>query len=206
LQAFVNYWVDVSRELRQYSNVLYEVWNEPWADGNLDDWYAGWNAVINGIRNDGDEHIIVVMYDSAAYWPDNGLDWIWDYPFTQSNIIYSTHLYRWYNHLGSDKPTDYDTIKQRLIDMRYKEVGDDNKVLWIGEIGGSFWQDQENEAIALANCLQIFNEWEIGYTGWDFWDAREYALVEYKSTRVNDATIPTASGQVLIDALAAAQN
>lgn len=210
LQAFVSYWVDVSRELRQYPNIIYEIWNEPWAGGtspaDLTVWHDGWNSVINAIRNDGDEHLIVVMYDSAAYWPDNPLNWVWDYPFNQSNIVYSTHLYRWYNHLGGDKPTDYDTIKQRLTDMRYKEVVDDNKPLWIGEIGGSFWQDQQNEAIAFANTLRIYNEWEMGYAGWDFWDAREFALVEYKSTKVDPAaTIPTLSGQALIDAIQEAQ-
>lgn len=188
-QDFIDYWVDVSRELRTYPNVIYEILNEPHGDAQAQgDWYRVWNDVINAIRTDGDDNIIVVQWGYGVFWSSDGnhidLQWIWDFPFNQTNILYSTHVYRYWSSFGNVpyNPYEYELIKQRAIDLKFNAVGEElNKSLWIGEIGASIWWvsdpvEYEKEKQYFNNTLFLFDEWSTGYCAWEWWTGTQWSL------------------------------
>jgi len=213
-QAFIDYWVSVATELGIYDNVIYDLWNEP--TGAIDDWYRVWQKVINAIRGLGDEHLIVVQYYDSVYWNLDDMhgatmSWVQQYPFNGTNLLYSTHAYRDYGSLGqkagepSGRAYTYEDVKLALESELINWVGETmNKSLIIGEIGCNLWYgegtvEQEAELTAFENALSIFNEWGVHYAVWEWWAGVRCALI---SNPWASPIKPTASGQILINAIA----
>lgn len=214
-QAFINYLVGVANELKGYDNVMFDLWNEPhdlvWGtEAQREEWLDAAQSCINAIRVVTNQIIIVqwgygLGASDGVHWsPDlYSMQWVADHPMTGGNIVYSTHIYRSGGQLGGDKPYDYDTIKQRLINCKVNYVQDVlNHPVLIGELGMSNFNDVANEREAFRNILTILNEWGIGYLGQEwFVENREFALLQ----NTNYIPPPNAAGQILIDAIAAGQ-
>lgn len=199
IEDFVDYWRSVVDEMGSYPNVIYELWNEP--HGDVEDWYDGWQQCIDMIRNEkGDNHIILIQWYYGQDGSSNGnLNWVQDYPFDQTNLAYSTHVYRGSGAFNPGTLYEYDDVKTRCIERNVKRIGEEwNKPLIIGETGQRM--NATEEYLAFKNFLTIMNEWNIGYVAWLWRSSTVYALL---TPDTPFPCPPSPSGQTLIDSIAA---
>lgn len=209
-EDFVNYWSSVAAELGSYSNVIFELYNEP---GNnmfptAEDeqtWFDTVQQCINTIREITD-NLIVVSWRSVYY--DRGhnsgekFDFYQRHPLTGSNLVYTVHIY--IHGYGYNPPsTTYDEIKEAFT---WENLNQQDVPLWIGEIGASLGTgDDTGELTRFENGFKIFNEWGIGYAAWEWWSGNQWQLVY--NVWGNDPSsgypmdYPTESGQILKDAI-----
>jgi len=174
--AFVNFWKEFAREMKDYPNVIYEVFNEP-VGMPASEWFEVIQEVINAIRSIGDNHIILVQYGYCGGFQINEFLSLND---PTGNVGYANHIYR---HppgatMGSGIPAyTYDDVKKRLTEgwngviINYDEAIDAKIPIVITELGPwtvESW-NQTQEFIYYQNILQILNEWDISYTG-SHWD------------------------------------
>ncbi|MEM2144293.1 MAG: cellulase family glycosylhydrolase [Candidatus Jordarchaeaceae archaeon] len=215
-QQFVDWWVSVATELKNYPNVLFELWNEPHPpqgyDWNLtfQTWVSVAQACINAIRAVGANQLIIFQWDYACwvnldYPPPNNpastMQWIWQAGLTDplGYIVYSTHLYPCYGTIHHSIPYywnawNYSEIKSAFNYFLFPQVVE-NYPLLIGEIGPNMaltgiqlQQDLE----ALDNHFKLFNEMGIHYAA--FW-WRDIGI-----HRLHDGPpnfVPNAAGQIL---------
>lgn len=211
-EGFINFWISVIEELGIYPNIIWEIYNEPY--GPIEDWYRVWNKIINTIRDTGNDNLIIIQYNTGIHYNNDtnqniDLSWILDYPFNYSNIIYSTHIYRDYYSFGFDKPYDYETIKKRMEYLKFKDVLNSNKCLFIGEIGANNWlratniEEYENEILFFNNTLRILNEWNISYAVWVWFSSFQHSIVDYLSEYISDRYVPKPNefGLILINTI-----
>jgi hypothetical protein len=98
----VNLWGNVSNTLKNYSSVLFELWNEP-NSGTAEEealWFNVTQQCINAIRSTGATQPIVIEYGyGISYCFGIGvvsdMSWAFNYPLNDAtgNLIFSTHLY-----------------------------------------------------------------------------------------------------------------
>jgi len=218
---FAEFWRGVANELRGYVNVIFELWNEPNGDAAARDaWFSATQLCIDAIRATGAKQPIVAQWGYAVYWNytyNNGetLDWVYDYPLTDplGNIIYSTHMYRFYGHLGyygtyGERRCVYKRgdILQTLINTKILEVAK-SYPLYIGEIG-CYWGDPrpapddtdplEAEYAAWKNIQDLLVENKIHFNAYVFW------CVGFKQSLVNCGVPnyqPNEAGQILVNTM-----
>jgi hypothetical protein len=219
-QAFVNYWADVASELKNYNNVLFELYNEPHAEEAQqhgvpveiarNDWFDAVQKAITAIRNTGAQNIIVVQWHMCAVpymgWEAanaGDLTWIEQYPLNDKtgNILYSTHLYRAYLNPNWYDGYNYNYSLAAMENCKLKYVVENlSKPLIIGEIGVNMWFDGielQRELDWARNVLNICNQWGISYSAWD-WDIVD----TWHLISLNGLPEPSEWGQILIDAIA----
>jgi hypothetical protein len=170
--AFVEYWKSVASELKDYPNIIFEIFNEPAGISGkteeeiMEDWHRVWQKVINAIRSTGADQPIIIQWGYDVWvnldypWPPNpksDLSWVWRYPFNDplNNLIYSTHIYRGggFCHRSSTVPSwdynrwQYDEIELCLnFTLVNYTVNLLNKPLLIGEIGANIWHNKTRPA------------------------------------------------------------
>jgi hypothetical protein len=190
--AFVEYWRSVASELKDYPNVIFEIYNEPVGPEKTEeeakaDWHRVWQKVINAIRSTGADQPIIIQWGYGVWVnldfytsPHGDLQWIEKYPFYDplNNLIYSTHIYRdgGFCHRSVSVPSSernrwqYDEINLCLnYTLVNYTVNALNKPLLIGEIGANMWysgEDLQRELAYFNNTISIFNDWGISYTVW----------------------------------------
>jgi hypothetical protein len=222
-QAFVNYWANVANELKNYPNVIFELYNEPNVPSGFDvnvtrdDWFDAVQQAITAIRATGAKNLIVVTWGAACVphmgWQDGvsvNLGYIEHYPLNDSenNIVYTAHLYRTYlNSIWYDS-YNYTDCYIKMEQCLFKYVVENlRKPVIIGEIGVNMWSDNttrdssgltelEKELQWARNVFNISNQWGIGYLAWDWSIPSQWQLIENWNP-----VEPTAWGQVLIDAI-----
>lgn len=183
-QDFVDWWTSIAIELKSYPNVIFELWNEPCGDNTAkQSWFVVAQECIDAIRATGAAQLIVFQWDMASWVnlsnpPPTGqastMDWVWQANLTDplGNIVYSTHLYRCYNHIHYSMPTyvqawNYSDVDVGLQYMGYYAVAAIHP-LFVGEIGCSTTaSDLNNELAFFDNALQLFDEHGISYNS--FW-------------------------------------
>jgi hypothetical protein len=179
--AFVNFWQQFANEMKNYPNVLYEVFNEP-VDMPATTWFNTVQKVINAIRAIGDDHIILAQYGYCAGFEISEFLRLND---TTGNIGYANHIYRFppgatmgFEESPPGVPAYlYDDVKRCLtdgwwgIEINYDEAVTNKIPIIITELGpwnGPEW-NQTQEMLYYENILTILNEWNISYTG-SHWD------------------------------------
>ena len=231
-QAFVDYWGSVANELRGYSNVIFEIQNEPHAlsavwdlgysiDEVRNDWFDAVQKCVDAIRSTGAEQLIVIAWGLAV--PNDARGWQGtqydpaniDMSFVDhigtvdplGNLIYTGHTYSEYIPWSSD----YDTLKQQMRDSKWEYASSKVPVI-LGEYGVNQWHEDfgdiptfQHHMSWAENFMKICNEWGIGYIGWN-WSVRNG---EDKGAGwgiiTNQAWViggPSPWGQLLIDAVA----
>ena len=224
---FVDYWRSVATELKDYPNVIFELWNEPHYHPDYTDEivFASWTSVaqrcIDAIRAAGVNQLIIFqwgygVYANLDFGGGAGLEWILEANLTDStgNLVYSTHIYRIYSgcgvysiqeskdHWNSSYAWDYNEIKRAFQIERIDWVGDTlNVPLIIGETGCDLaWTDTEleHELVAWNNTLTIFNEWELHYTAFWWRNSGIFRLLKYGDPWIPP---PSTGGEILINAL-----
>jgi hypothetical protein len=186
---FVNLWGNVSTTLKNYSSVLFELWNEP--GGNEAEWFNVTQQCITRIRSVGAEQPINIMYGTGvAYdWGNKGFNWINEndynmtyvntYPLSDplGNLIYSTHLYR-FSFFNSS------VSEAHLTQSGFQEVYSYSDMLYalnvtgvlgvaalhplvVFEMGYDNWAvDPANELTWFNATLTILDHYGIGYCAW----------------------------------------
>lgn len=228
-QAFVDYYENVANELKNYPNVLFEIYNEPHEDTvgdetTIAEFFSVTQQVIDAIRGVGADQIIIVQWgynvwvnlDYPPPDPHNPgdyscatLHWVEDYPLNDplDNIAYSTHNYRGNFHRSGGDPYNsytYDDIKLGLqtclVDYVLNTL---NKPVIVGEIGASMWETGEDLTIELEyfnNSLTIYNEWNMSYIAW-VWTIQAHMKHGLLQNEGAWLPPPNEAGKVLIDSM-----
>lgn len=218
--TFVDIWRSVANELKEFPNIIFELWNEPVGGDTPDDWFNCVEQCIATIREITD-HIIIVQwgYDvwtNLSYPPPTNpagtLYWITDSRIQGVNVVFSFHHYRGNIH-DSEAPIrnsyTYDDLKRGLqICLVEEAIFTHNKPIIVGEVGANMWwtgDDLVRELEYYKNSLTIFNEWGISYVGWVWRDTvtgLKHGLL--KLTDDKWYCDPNEAGQILMEALAIA--
>ncbi|MCJ7635664.1 cellulase family glycosylhydrolase [Candidatus Bathyarchaeota archaeon] len=220
--TFVDVWRSVASELGIFSNVVFELWNEPGCEGASTEAKEAWfNAVqqcIVAIRETAD-NIIIVQWDCGIWCnldfppPANlaaTMSWVESYPLhdSQGNIVYSFHNYRGGFH--RTVPTrvnvwEYDDIKLALQYCLVNYVLNTlNKPVLCGEIGANMWwtgDELERELAYFNNNLTIYNEWNMSYIAW-VWTVPAHMQHGLLQNGYAWCPPPTQSGEILIAKIA----
>jgi len=193
---FVNLWGNITTVMKNYPNLIFELFNEP--TGDEAEWFSVTQQCITRIRSIGAVQPILIQYsyqinhDWGSGWY-YGMDWVFNHPLTdpQNNLIYSTHLYTytWAGFYNSDlgiEVTDYSSIDHALNECRVYEVASLHPVFF-GEIGNNLWDDTlENgvraQDIFYNNTLTLLDQHGIGYgafAGPPWSSLTQWGLVEF---------------------------
>jgi hypothetical protein len=217
-QDFVNWWVSVANVFKDYPNVIFELWNEPYGDSTAQ---ASYKVVaqqsINAIRATGASNLILFQWDMSNwidldYPPPIGgqifSNWIPYFSLTDptGNLVYSTHLY--YNSIirrGNSSINGYygwnsSDIYLALKGMDYYSTAQTYPVI-IGEVGCDVaWggTDLTSEETSFDNKLSLLDSHEIGYAA--FWWR---GIGIYSLHNGPPDFIPNRAGQILIKNIAA---
>lgn len=204
---FVNFWVNVTTELKNYPNVIFTLFDEP--TGNISLWFDAATQAINSIRAVGAEQLIVVhwAYCGSCMWMEQ---WIQEgRPI--DNIVFSNHIYRYHGTFGYNpgSPVYIDYIRNFLASKpgatytgaAYRYIIDTYNVpIWVSAIGAYNGATDDDEYIYFRNTLQVLNEWGLGYVAFHT-DRTALAWTLLTPTgAVFDP--PNRVGQALIDAIA----
>lgn len=216
-QDFVDYWTSVASVLKDYPNVIFEIWNEPNGDGNaMTEFFGVQQQVINAIRATGAQNIVMAQWDFGSwvnldYLSGGGstMDWINTAQLNDplNNLVYVTHIYREYGDTGIYSASDsiskwgtnhayeYNELVRAFQGEKLDWVMNTlNKPLFVTETGYNVDQggaEANYENIAFDNTLKIFNEWGINYIV-HWW--REIGIFRLHSGAPNFT--PTAGGTI----------
>jgi len=171
VNGFVEWWVSVTNELKGYSNVMFDIWNEP--NPPIEAWGTWLDAAqrgINAIRETGFDGIILFEWRTGVYcnayedhyssdftlhnWLEDAIVSLND---PTGNLVYDCHFYRMGGSTGMYKTADmqeqwssnfawdYEQIKAAMEWMGWKWAGETlNVPMLIGEIGASLGWENSN--------------------------------------------------------------
>jgi hypothetical protein len=155
---FVNLWGNVSNTLKNYSSVLFELWNEPNSITTSDEavWFNVSQQCIDRIRSTGATQPLIIQwgvqlsYDFYAGQSEQlgvrgDMSWVFSYPLADpsGNLIYSQHIYAgnnngFYTSNGYTMVSDYSNILYALTEEQVFAVAAIHPV-FIGEIGDNLY-------------------------------------------------------------------
>jgi hypothetical protein len=203
---FIEFWVNVTLQMRNCPNVMYEIWNEPHGDG-IDSWLGTYDTsgvaerTMMAMRNYTDQ-IIMCHWGYATDKNAHLSDWVNLIYFNQSyNFVISTHNYRngyeaWWSH-------EYADLKNNMNVSGYFSV---NVPLFITEIGLDLEASNlEDEKTWFSNALRIFNENNISWNvhGWHHYGVYRIFNYTQATTMVKWGWIPETevTGNIIIKAM-----
>jgi endoglucanase len=161
-------WEKISARYKSNSTVaFYDLINEPNQIPSQQDLHSLYQRLINTIRNQGDNHMLMIEGDG---WGNN---YNYNEPFTFSpnwGLVYNAHRY-WINE-GDDWVRDGNPNQiNRMINLI--EFRDRHNVpVWVGETG-------ENNSAWLKQNVDKLNNAGIGWCHWTYkrWDVNENSAV-----------------------------
>ncbi len=150
----------VSEALQNYTNVIYELYNEPSGDN------SGWSTVtqqcVDAIRARGDNHPIMVQcgYCMSFYGGPNWFDTMYNKLAGRTNIIYSSHIYRSDGSFVGNPYTYNDVYAQMMTTPAPNGFGcgyvlSKNVPILIGEVGNRAWST--DDYTYLDSTLRVMN-------------------------------------------------
>ncbi len=189
------FWLDMANELSDYPNTIFEFYNEPNpSDPILETTFEQYSAMVDAtvleLRSHGYDVPVLVQWGYAGGFNADALGGVgeptnsWLYRLSQtlqdhSNIIYSTHLYRYHGTFGIPPPswTDYSTV----YDYLWNDMGYNLPIEWdlpvlIGETGAIYGDVLELETF--NSTLRCLNEWHMSYLAFT-WKPSMWKLTDY---------------------------
>lgn len=210
-QSFANFWYDVAYELAGYPNVIFNLYDEPVTDP-ITRWFDAAQLCIQKIRQaeldaGGYTHIIMVhwAYCADCQWI---AQWINEGRPTE-NIVFSNHVYRYHGTFedNPNSPTDINYIRTQLADadkLAYKYIQDTYNIpVMVTAIGAAYGATNDGEYTCFANCLSVFNEWEMGYWAYHWYPDDPLWSINTLSATSRGPSYANRVGQALIDAIVA---
>lgn len=189
------FWLDMANELSTYPNVVFEFYNEPnpcdpALSTTFDQYFAMVNSTVKQLRQNGCDVPTLVQWGYCGGFNADALGGLgteansWLYRASQilkdsTNIIYSTHLYRYHGTFGIPPPSwsDLTAIQNYLWNnMGYRLPGNWSLPVLIGEIGAIYGDPVELETF--KNSLQCLNQWNMSYLAFT-WKPSIWKLVDY---------------------------
>lgn len=201
-QEYIDWLKEVAQRYRSMSNVFgYELWNEPgWGNFTIGD-YNGlrsfwWQFMLDSskaIHEVNPRGIVIITF--GGYFNKRSLDWFWENPLPEPNIMYNFH---WYYRYESYEPYyksyasgNYTAGKLQLEQYFYNralKILETNYPLICSEFG--FYNNEIEEPSALIvmrDTLDIFKNWTVHWTyfNWgvgierDFVDINHYGILVY---------------------------
>jgi endoglucanase len=141
IENFVDVWIKLANEFNGYSNIGYDIMNEPHDLGTVS-WFTVSQAVIDGIRSVDDHTPILIegnSWASSASWPtsSDSLKYLTD---PANNIVYEAHCYFDSNASGVyassyDNEVASDMIYYNRLEPFVEWLKTNNKKGMIGEFG-----------------------------------------------------------------------
>ena len=203
---FVEMWRNIATELKNYPNVMFELWNEPHGP-YINEWFNASQECIDAIRSVGSEQIIVIQWDYGIYANlqyNNGatMRWVWEHPLNDplGNLVYSTHIYR--------GDCQRETYPNWILAWTYDEMVEAfqickldyvmntlNKPVLMGEIGPDYHPDGHGLEW-YNNSLAVLNDLEMGYACFWWFPQGSWAHLTGGSNYQ-----PNEAGQILMDAI-----
>lgn len=182
---FTEFWGNVALTMKNYDNVLLEIWNEP-QFGETAPAKAAWYTVvqncINEIRRVGADNVILApTNDWGRAYCDVGTDtaYVINTPtFTGGDIGLIVHLYR-NDHLKKNGALAYlyADVDEGLNLMGYYTQAASRPVV-ITEVGCDLDHSPAEEKVFFAAALTLFNNHGISYTAFDYTTATSFYLLE----------------------------
>jgi hypothetical protein len=175
---FVEFWRNMSYQLRVYPNVMYQLFNEPATDES--GWMAvsqlAYNAIREGYSNSGSDQIVMIQWGYSS-----GCDFALNYPVEGYNIIYSNHIYRTLSDvstMNTFSEGEYTLEAMNATLWTTQQYGDmiQNKLpILITETGCWYSTNPLSDEMEYwSNLNFLMNEYEIGICVWEwFWDQSE---------------------------------
>jgi len=193
IPSFVEFWRMIAEQLRDYPNVIFELWNEPHLASGQDitegmtEWFNAAQQCIDAIRSVGANQLIIVQWGyGVAYYPwepetYSAIPWFEEYASKLTdpagNLVISTHCYRAYDGFGrwQDGHRGY-TVEEitEAFTAEFLPIAETYPLI-IGEIGAG--GVDEYDAIALENALDILGQHGVHYTAFWFFPSGVYALL-----------------------------
>jgi Cellulase (glycosyl hydrolase family 5) len=214
-QTFVSYWTSIASTLKDYPNVIFEIWNEPYGGEGQDgtaakqSFFAVTQQCINAIRATGAQNLIIAQWDMSACANvkygviGEGMNWISqaNYNDTTGNLVYSTHLY-WNSIINATTGNilNYYSYSYSDIDLAFEQMGYYSTAqmhpLIIGEFGCNLAfteNDLARQFDAYTNELELLTKHGISYCAFWWGQFNVYRLL---STGAPDF-IPNQAGTIL---------
>lgn len=201
---FVNFMVDISSTLKSHNNVLFALWNEPQDQGGstLNEYYDVCQDSITAMRSASVTNLILVMGENwgSPYvdlqYPSHshGLRWFSLVNFVDStgNLVIEAHDYRGHIHYGA---TNSYLLADLNSGLSFMDFYNQTYPIIVSEIGGfdaNMANTATQESQYFDNMFTLFDNNDIGYIAWAFWDVTSYKL----HTGYPDAN-PTVAGTIL---------
>lgn len=194
VDAWIAFWEQVAMDYLGRTSVIFGLLNEPYNKDHAV-WQETTQRCVDAIKAIDPDRIISVMGAEG----EGTLTWVRDYPITGTNIIYEVHMYMREQWLITQRPTEYEALKQWLVSRDWRYVMDTlHKPILVGEVGLWTTEDDEgNQTRFFTVMLRIMNEWTIPYLGW------AWVAEANQACRLLDAypSTPNYAGNYLISGL-----
>jgi hypothetical protein len=204
------FWTDMANTYKDYSNVIFEAWNEPNVGVDNDSIPAGYmtylQTMYSAVRSTGANNLIMMQWHMGWYPNTWGNDLSWAKQISTaipdaSNLVYTTHLYYYApTDLTSYWKTDYDGLKAQLQEgintMGIKAP------LVINEEGSCLQKstNKENDYTWWKNLLLAQRDLGIGAGAYYWLSDPGLGSVYAGETMLSNGYAPNAMGQHFIDA------
>jgi hypothetical protein len=216
MQAWSTWWTSVADRLKQYPNVIFDLWNEPDSPANKTAYFNYMIEAYEAIRATGCQNIILMQWRQGVVpnWQEE-MTWIPDFQnqitaelgHAPTNIVYSVHAYRYvWNH---NWETSYGSLLAQLQSQNMigctRSGGVDVPVA-IPEMGIGLdltGTALNNELEWWASILRACKTLDISVVGY-YWTQHvgwtpDQAFVEGTWATGQQSPTPTIAGQLFID-------
>jgi hypothetical protein len=209
IQDYVDYCTSIAKALKNYSNVIFEMWNEPFVDSQqgFNDWKTASNNAYLSMRNAGFSGLIILQWGAGCWGNVDNLsashsnmnEWVDELkPTSATNVIFSVHAYREWGAYQKNSGRSGYTLQDITNFYTYSGVFNVSRYypVFIGESGVNLDAgDLENEITAQTNLLDLSIQYGVSIGQWWF---DTHTQLEFRM--INTDFTPTQGGQVFIDA------
>jgi hypothetical protein len=185
--AFINWHSQLTAYYKNYSGVIWEVWNEPWGEDGLDGFFDVQQQCLTNARNNGANQVFLLT------WGAGGLDTSWvdecleiDDP-TEVGFGLLWHCYNAYNHLGYPRPTSFNQVASAMSGIVSLAA---NHPCFMGEFGAEYTVSTDVDIVDWQ--MTVMDNAGIHYV-------MHWLRPEGPFMYVYSDFTPTAAGQILIE-------
>ncbi len=211
-EAWCIWWASVINRLGNYSNVIFEIWNEPGNNQAL--FFNDAISIYKTIRNLGNDNLIFMQWHSTLNPTVTELEWVptFNSQLTNAigsqptNIVYTAHPYRYAPGFVPNWYTNYTDVKAQVTQaISYTRSGGIDVPVVFNEMGVCSAVCDSAEYTFWSSLLQSAKELGVGvcpyywfYTGQPGWYGEGLLTSNIWDSQSSSPT-PSQAGQIFID-------